>query len=188
MGQVQLYSRRRIRKIEYKQCDEFREESFERTIALKPDIVILVAGVDPGMRVFDRDSETLLTVKESAPVVLAGWRETIERFTSKGIEVVVVPGWARAPHDPVTCLLDSRDARECSFEFNAAFAAAAPARVAAEGVSGAEALSLDHRICTDGLCNVIKGSTLVYYDSVHVTRLFAEEFVPDFRELLHRHK
>lgn len=179
---VTLYER--IRKIEYTQCDEFREESINRTIAEKPDLVVLVAGVDPAMQVYDRESGTLLSVRDSAPVVLDGWRTTIDRFTRHSIRVVVVPGWARAPHDPVTCLLEIRDARKCAFTFNSEFAESAPARVAADENTQAGVLTLDHHICTAGTCDVVKGSTLVYYDAVHVSRLFAQRFVSDFQEML----
>ena len=179
---VTLYEH--IRNIEYTQCDEFREESIRRAIAEKPDLVVLVTGVDPAMQVYDRESGSLLSVGDSAPVILDGWRTTIERFTSQSIRVVVVPGWARVPDDPITCLLETRDARDCSFTFDTKSAETALARVAASENPNIDVLTLDHHICTDGKCQVVKGSTLVYYDGSHVTRLFAQRFISDFQELL----
>lgn len=170
-----------VRKVPYKSCDRFREQVIEKAITEKADIVFLIGGRNDERRVVDRESGKVLSERESVAVIEAGWRSTIERFTDHGIHVVVIESWPKSPENPVECLLETQDARLCSFE-----EAATPRleSIVASQLDNTELLNLDHHMCTGRMCRVVDGDILIYRDWAHLTEPFARRLVTDFRKVL----
>jgi hypothetical protein len=163
------------RNAKFTACDRFKKKIYARTIAAKPDLVILNSAVNLGKRVYDPSTGKLLDKDASYDVIVQGWRSTIKRFTDAGIRVVVIHDWPRSTINPIDCLAKKRDARRCSFPLPDK---PNPEVVAVKGMKDVTLVEVSKEFCTSTTCTPVMGNLLVYRDTSHFTRAYAEHLAP----------
>lgn len=172
------------RKTAFDQCDQYHETMFQRAIDEDPDLVVLSSAVNDTKRVVS-PSGKILDAETSRPLIVAGYRKTIEQFTSRGIPVVVIQDWPMAPESMPDCLLRTRDARECAFDRSEV---PRPEPQAVEGLDGVQLLTVDDEFCDESSCSPVPADVLVYRDSNHFTFEYATSLAPLMqREILDRY-
>ena len=169
------------RRTKFTGCDEFRRKIIARTIAAKPDLVVLSGAYIPNKRAYDRETGKRLDRDQSYEEFVRGWRSTITQFTDRGIRVAVIKDWPRAPDNPVDCLAKTHDARECTFQRQPK---PDPESVALRGIQGVKLVDVDDEFCPEKTCYPVVRNLLVYRDPSHLTRAYVEQLTPLLRKEL----
>nr|WP_307787648.1 acyltransferase family protein [Mycolicibacterium sp. S2-37] len=163
----------------YTECEQWRTDALARLDRERPQLVVVDMsrryGADFGFASYD-------------PAWLDGLARLVTRLRATGAKVVVL-GPAPDPQSTVpTCLsghLD--DVPACTpargIAVNAGGVAAESATVTAAGGQYAELTDL---FCTDTVCPVIIGNTLVYRDDNHITGEYARLMSPVVEDVVQR--
>jgi hypothetical protein len=166
-----------MRKARNTKCDAYRRTIFKRTVAEKPALVVLASSRNDRKRVYDRATGKRLTATQSRPRIIAGWKSTIDYFTSRDIPVKVVQDWPASPVNPQDCLAKTKDVSACTFK--------PPALPNPETLATRELhvplIDVDDEFCTDTTCTPVVAKWLVFSDRSHLTRRYAEHLAPLIR-------
>lgn len=166
-------------------CDTWRDATLAKTIEMRPDVVVPISAMSDAKQVMDPESGERLSAEESRPHIVEGYRTTIERLTAEGIPVVVVQDWPSSPEGVPDCLLQTRDARRCSFGRPSV---PRPEPQAVRGLDGVRLLTVDDGFCGESRCSPVPDDILVYRDTNHFTRSYALTLGPLLtREILDRY-
>ncbi|SMC54677.1 acyltransferase family protein [Janibacter indicus] len=156
-------------------CEEWKAAVFERAVAADPDVVVLTSSMNDAKEVIDPSTGERLDARTSRPRIIAGYRKSIEYFTSRDIPVVVIQDWPKAPQQIPDCLLKTKDARKCAFGRSSI---PRPEPQALKGLDGVRLLRIDDAFCGKRTCSPLPGRTLVYRDNNHLTRTYANSLAP----------
>lgn len=169
------------RKTVFGQCDEFRTAIVRRTIAAKPDVVILAMAYNPATRLVDRATGDLLPPEATRPALVSGLRDVARRFVDAGIRVVVIQDLPRAPFNPPNCLVEEGAIEPCVFSMPDE---GSLERDAVRGISGAEVFDLTAGVCGDHECVPVVDGVLVYRDTNHITKTYSLALADRFAAVL----
>ena len=162
---VGIYSE--VLKRPYRECDEWREDTFAAIAALRPSLVVTASA----------DVETGPAGPGDADWT-AGWIEAYERIAASGAEVVHIADTPWTAGDVPDCLaVHLGDATACAT--GQANAIKQPARraatLAAMEKAGATVLDPTPWFCSaEGSCPTVVGNLLVYRDAHHMTTEWAK--------------
>jgi hypothetical protein len=167
-------------KREYRECDEWRQRVLERLDEEAPAFTF-VAAAD----MYEIADET---GRRPAGDTLE-WREGMERMLeaagrSSG-RVVLLADTPRVGYDPLECLATQPDIEGCAVPA-ALMVDRAYAAVEADAATdaSAELVPVAEWICPGAACPLVRGSTLVYRDSHHLTATFATLLAGELAEQL----
>ena len=170
-------SRKRL----FSECDIYRKDAFKRTLAAKPDLVVLATAFNTNKLVFDRATGKRLNIPRSRQAIRDGMRKTVTTFTDRGINVVVVVDLPGAPFKPEQCLADTKDARKCTFKPTKV---PGPEKYSVDGVPHTRLVTFAEDFCTPKVCNTVLGNLGIYRDSNHITEAYALTLQPRFDKVL----
>nr|WP_301539746.1 acyltransferase family protein [Nocardioides sp. zg-DK7169] len=166
----------------FEECDTFREAILDEVVEASPDLVVLGMASD-NVRVVDRGSGEQLDARASREAVVAGLRSTVQRLTDAGVPVLMVADLPAARVSPPSCLVETGRVADCLVP---ARRGVRVEKAALAGIDGAELLDLRRGVCRDRVCTPVRGDTLVYRDTNHITRTYALTLAPRFRAVLAR--
>jgi len=154
----------------YPGFDEWRENSLRRLEAERPDLAVVSSA---GYYHVDDDGERLGHVP-SRPLLMAAYRDTLERLQATGAEVALMIDIAQAPFNVSECVSEHLDSlSECAFEIDDSLNKVRFDVPTGKSVPGISAIDIRNVICPDGICRAVIGNVLVYRETNHITETFS---------------
>ena len=162
---------------EWKECATWRNRVLNKTVAAKPDLVMLaistgslddILGQKTGKRIVSR-------VARRAEAV-AGLSRTIAWLQNAGLRVGLVESPNRSPFNMPECLIEKQSVSKCSF---APPTEPAVTAIVAKKFDDVIYVKINDRIC-DTKCRGVVGKKVVYRDALHYTTTFAKTLTPLF--------
>ncbi len=167
----------------YRECTQWRNDTFARIAKERPDVVIVANSL--GFRVVDQDGNRLVGAER-----MAAWREgmarTLEQLRASAANVVVLADTPGSRVDPPDCLSRHLDSiLACSTPFDQAVSAdwlAEERAAAARG--GATFVDPTTWVCPSTPCPPVLGNFLVLRDTGHLTTEFSAAIAGRLRDAL----
>ncbi len=161
-------------------CDERNAEVTEKLLADPPDVVVVGTS-----RYAVHGDDGVVSLEDSRPLMVRGFREAWAPLIRAGVEVVSVRDTPR-PGVPVPDCVAMHPDRltECAMDRDQMLDEGGPEVVAAEGLDGAHVLDLTPWICPTDRCPAVIGGTIVYRDTDHLTATYARSLGGAFDERL----
>jgi peptidoglycan/LPS O-acetylase OafA/YrhL len=154
----------------YRECDAWRERILEIVAEEEPELV-LVASADM-YDVLDPEGSPLGS--DQAPAWDAGLQTYLGRLVDQAPAVVVLADTPRPGYDPAGCLAEASGIEDCEAARERMVDDGYRAREAAAArEAGADLVDATDWLCTSTACPLVRGSTLVFRDSHHLTATFS---------------
>ena len=154
----------------YRECDEWRETALELIEAEAPALVLVAA--DGRYQLVGEDGNRLEEGHDEA--WQAALTSALERMGQLA-PTIVIADTPRVGYDPAECLATSASVEECpTRRAEMVDLAYGQLEAAAAAAAGAGLVSATDWICFEADCPIVRGSTLVYRDSHHLTATFAD--------------
>jgi hypothetical protein len=156
-------------KREYRECDAWREHVFER-LAQESPLITFVASAD----MYELADEAGRRPAGDTPEWADGLTRMLETARRDSGRVVLMADTPRVGYDPLECLATQADIAGCAVPA-ALMVDRAYAAIEAESAAaaGADLVPVAEWVCPGASCPLVRGSTLVYRDSHHLTATFA---------------
>ena len=166
---------------EWEQCQTWRNRVLDKTIAEKPDLVILAISNGSLGNVLDyKTGKPIAEGSASRAEGVAGFTRTINKLQESGLKVGVVESPNRAPFNMPECLIEKQTVSGCEF----APAVLPPVtQLVASKFSDVIYVKINDRICAEKCLGVIDRK-VVYRDALHYTTTFAKTLTPLFEKAL----
>lgn len=166
----------------YLHCDKWREDTLRYlTGPERPELVILSNHLHGIYRAYDTDAAEQLPRERAVALWRDGFRRTIQRLLAANIDVLVIRDIPSTDGQYQHCLLTKP---VCETPRQVAVPPAADIEVAREFGDRVTVADFTDDICGPASCSTVKGNTIIYRDSDHLTVAFAASYAPRFSEYL----
>ncbi|AWB91115.1 acyltransferase family protein [Aeromicrobium chenweiae] len=166
---------------EFTECTRWRDAVIDRTIAEKPDLVLL--GMSQGALdrlVSHRDGSDFTSRRDERREAAEGLTRTVRRLKDGGLRVALVDSPQRSPFDVVGCLMDEQSVSACTWKRSRL-----PSTTSL--VARSERVHLvptTDRYCSRGTCQPVIDRVVTIRDDLHFTTTFAKRLAPLFAHTL----
>jgi peptidoglycan/LPS O-acetylase OafA/YrhL len=162
----------------YRECDAWRERALRLIEEEQPELV-LIASADM-YDVLDEQGRPLKDSAGGSSAEAAAWDAGLASYLARvaGLapHVVVLADTPRVGYSPAECLATTSTIEACDARRERMVDEAYAARESrAAGEAGAAVVSATDWLCEEAGCPLVRGSTLVYRDSHHLTATFAAQ-------------
>jgi hypothetical protein len=169
---------------EYSQCDEWRQDAFERIEEGDSSVTVVMSG-DTAYVPYGPNGEELAG-DPAAEAMEAGYLKTLSRLQAAGLGTMVVRDTPASSEDVPSCVSeDIQHLDRCAFAQPREWDREYDVR-AARRSPGTHLVDFTADICPGEICRAVIGNALVYRDKSHLTATFARTLEPmlesDFRE------
>jgi len=176
------------RKVDYVQCNEWREKTIRRIIQDKARRKIVVIAFNNHYAGWIRDKDEMI-IRERKKVhlmLMEGLKELVKQFAAAGIKVVVLRDTPRMYQSFAECLVNG-GGRICDRPRKTALVIppleeAAIAQMLNKG--DVVYLDLSDNICDERSCSPLRDGKVIYRDFHHITKRFSRSLAPEFSSIL----
>ncbi|HVW47184.1 MAG TPA: acyltransferase family protein [Solirubrobacterales bacterium] len=169
---------------EYSQCDEWRQDAFERIESGDENTTVIMSG-DTEYTPYGPEGEEL-SGDDAAEAMEAAYLRTLNRIQAAGPHTVVIRDNPTSTSDVPSCVSeDIQHLGRCAFPRRREWDREYDVR-AAERSPSTHLVDFIGDICPGEICRAVIGNALTYRDKDHLTATFARTLEPmlenDFRE------
>ena len=171
---------------QYSECDEWRQQSIDRIVRLKPALVMIANTRAYEVVIGDERLRTDLS-EQARREWAAGLTRVVTAVRPSGARVIVMQNNPHPSFDISKCLVKHIDNPAGCSKYNMRAVdtvLATTERSAVQGVSGVSYVSMNAVICDGAECPVLKDGIVRYQDGNHLSKPYVLSILPQLSELI----